>query len=168
MYGYVTFPVWNVHTKHYNHCWRQVHNIYLLCVYVCVCKSKLYCLVWYCVHTDVFAQQVIINNPPSFFIDRQRNVDVQCMVTLNTAIGPDYSALDIAWTDNNNQSRSCQEDHELLTGTNAVFICTLRLPVITPASAGSYVCRASIIGSIIQVTNTLDVTVQGKATLIYV
>ena len=42
---------------------------------------------------------VTIINPPSYVVDGDQNVELQCTVTLSSTIGPDYSALSIDWRD---------------------------------------------------------------------
>ena len=91
---------------------------------------------------------VTIINPPSYVVDGDQNVELQCTVTLSSTIGPDYSALSIDWRDStdtiiNNCSSPQPHGNTQISDT---FSCNLTLATISATSAGNYTCNAAITG----------------------
>ena len=100
--------------------------------------------------------QVTIINPPSYVVDGDQNVELQCTVTLSSTIGPDYSALSIDWRDStdtiiNNCSSPQPHGNTQISDT---FSCNLTLATISATSAGLYTCNAAITGIIISGVST--------------
>ena len=78
-----------------------------------------------------------------------KNIELQCTVTLSSTIGPDYSALNIDWRDTtdtiiiNNCSSPQPHGNTQISDT---FSCNLTLATISATSAGLYTCNAAITG----------------------
>ena len=99
-------------------------------------------------HTEAAVSSVTIINPPSYVVDGDRNVELQCTVTLSHHIGPDYSALSITWTHNTTNVHNCS--HPQPHGNTQIsnnFTCNLTLSNISATSAGLYNCSGLIVGS---------------------
>ena len=106
---------------------------------------------------------VTIVNPPSYVVDGDQNVELQCTVTLSSTIGPDYSALSIHWTSGtdtiiNNCSSPQPHGNTQISDT---FSCNLTLPTISATSAGLYTCNAAITGISTVSTDLIVLQVQG-------
>ena len=106
---------------------------------------------------------VSIINPPSYVVDGDQNVELQCTVTLSSTIGPDYSALSIDWRDSTdtivNNCPSPQPHGN--TQISDTFSCNLTLATISATSAGLYTCNAAITGISGVSTDSFDLSVQG-------
>ena len=107
-------------------------------------------ITWYInnVYVDTSVTDATIINPPSYVVDGDQNVELQCTVTLSSIIGPDYSALSIDWRDNtdtiiNNCSSPQPHGNTQISDT---FSCNLTLATISATSAGLYTCNAAITG----------------------
>ena len=84
---------------------------------------------------------------------------LECHVILNTAIGSDFSVLNISWYHNGtylSASNIITDDDQYL------YISTLYLISVNDTSSGEYVCEASIIENEELVMNFTNVSVQGK------
>ena len=103
-------------------------------------------------------------NPPSYVVDGDQNVELQCTVTLSSTIGPDYSALSIDWRDStdtiiNNCSSPQLHGNTQISDT---FSCNLTLATISATSAGLYTCNGNVIGSKQNIFHAVfNVTVRG-------
>ena len=105
--------------------------------------------------------QVAIINPPSYVVDGDQNVELQCTVTLSSTIGPDHSALSIEWRDStdtiiNNCSSPQPHGNTQISDT---FSCNLTLATISATSAGLYSCNASFSSN--NSSSQLNLQVQG-------
>ena len=92
--------------------------------------------------------QATIINPPSYVVDGDQNVELQCTVTLSSTIGPDYSALSIDLRDSTDtiiSNCSSPQPHGN-TQISDTFSCNLTLATISATSAGLYTCNAAITG----------------------
>ena len=85
---------------------------------------------------------------------------IVCNITLNTAIGPDISVLNVYWYHNNIDITSRSEILEQNKETNTVTTI-LNITSVQPSYAGVYECRAGIVDSVI-VTSRTDLCVIGK------
>ena len=108
-------------------------------------------------------EDVTIINPPSYVVDGDQNVELQCTVTLSSTIGPDYSALSIDWRDStdtiiNNCSSPQLHGNTQISDT---FSCNLTLATISATSAGLYTCNAVITGISGGSTDFIILQVQG-------
>ena len=106
---------------------------------------------------------VTIINPPSYVVDGDQNVELQCTVTLSSTIGPDYSALSIDWTSNADtiiKNCSTPQPHGN-TQISDTFSCNLTLATISATSAGLYTCNAAITGISGGSTDLIFLQVQG-------
>ena len=106
---------------------------------------------------------VTIVNPPSYVVDGDQNVELQCTVTLSSTIGPDYSALSIDWRDStdtiiNNCSSPQPHGNTQISDT---FSCNLTLATISATSAGNYTCNGNITGISGGSTDLIILQVQG-------
>ena len=116
--------------------------------------SNIFCL-------SILVAQVAITNPPSYVVDGDQNVELQCTVTLSSTIAPDYSALNIEWRDSTNtiiNNCSSPQPHGN-TQISDTFSCNLTLATISAASAGLYSCNASFSAS--NRSSQLNLQVQG-------
>ena len=112
--------------------------------------------------TEAAVSNITIVNPPSYVVDGNRNVELQCTVILNHHIGPDYSALSIRWRDNTNTVYNCP--HPQPHGNTQIsntFTCNLTLATVSATSAGKYNCLGEITGSNILQNVFLDLKVEG-------
>ena len=103
---------------------------------------------WSLISAATSVTQATIINPPSYVVDGDQNVELQCTVTLSSTIGPDYSALSIDWRDStdtiiNNCSSPQPHGNTQISDT---FSCNLTLATISATSAGLYTCNAAITG----------------------
>ena len=116
------------------------------------------------VSAATLVSDVIIVNPPSYVVDGDQNVELQCTVTLSSTIGPDYSALSIDWRDStdtiiNNCSSPQLHGNTQISDT---FSCNLTLATISATSAGLYTCNGNVIGSKQNIFHAVfNVTVRG-------
>ena len=111
---------------------------------------------------EATVSNVTIANPPSYVVDGDRNVELQCAVTLSHHIGPDYSALNITWTHNTNTVHNCPypQPHGSTQISNT-FTCNLALVNISATNAGKYNCSGEITGSGVLQVAFLDLKVEG-------
>ena len=96
-------------------------------------------------------------------VDGDQNVELQCTVTLNSTIAPDYSALRIDWRDYNDtiiKNCSSSQPHGN-TQISDTFSCNLTLATISTTSAGLYTCNAAITGISGVFTDLINLQVQG-------
>ena len=102
-------------------------------------------------------------NPPLYVVDGDRNVELQCTVTLSAHIGPDYSALNITWTHNTTTIHNCSipQPHGD-TQTSSTFTCNLTLANISATSAGVYSCSGEVTGSNVTVADIHPLKVEGQ------
>ena len=115
------------------------------------------------IYTEAAVSSVTIVNPPSYVVDGDRNVELQCTVTLSHHIGPDYSALIITWTHNRNTVHNCP--HPQPHGNTQIsntFSCNLTLTTVSTTSAGVYTCSGEIIGSTVFLTDLHNLKVEGQ------
>ena len=114
--------------------------------------------------TEVLTTNVSIVNPPSYVVDGDQNVELQCTVTLSHHIGPDYSALSITWTHNATITHNCSNPQPHgNTQTSNNFTCNLTLAIVSATSAGVYNCSGHIIGSGVTSRDTFHLEkVQGQ------
>ena len=104
---------------------------------------------------DVFIERVSFTPPYAF--DGDRNVELQCTVTLSHHIGPDYSALNITWTHNTTTIHNCSNPQPHgNTQISNTFTCNLTLTTVSATSAGVYVCSGEITGSSILRSSDLN------------
>ena len=118
---------------------------------------------WSLISAATSVTQATIINPPSYVVDGDQNVELQCTVTLSSTIGPDYSALSIDWRDTtdtiiNNCSTPQPHGNTQISDT---FSCNLTLATISATSAGLYSCNAAITGTSGVSTDSFDLSVQG-------
>ena len=108
---------------------------------------------------EAAVSSVTIINPPSYVVDGDRNVELQCTVTLSHHIGPDYSALNIRWASDRSIVHNCP--HLQPHGNSNTFTCNLTLINVSATSAGVYVCSGEVTGSnVLQTVHNL--TVEGQ------
>ena len=85
---------------------------------------------------------------------------IVCIITLNTAIGPDLSVLNYYWYHNNiditNRSEILEQNKKINTITTILNITSVQ-----PSNAGVYECRAGIVDSVI-VTNRTEICIEGE------
>ena len=78
-----------------------------------------------------------------------KGTNISCTITLNTIIGPDYSALNVTWT--NNGSQYGQDTMQLQSSTSretsTKFTSVLTINSNEPSGNGRYCCFAAVIGS---------------------
>ena len=106
-----------------------------------------------------------ITNPPSYVVDGDQNVELQCTVTLSSTIGPDHSALSIEWRDSTNaiiNNCSSLQPHGN-TQISDTFSCNLTLATISATSAGLYSCNAATSTS--NITSQINLQVQGMKSI---
>ena len=108
---------------------------------------------------EAAVSSVTIINPPSYVVDGDRNVELQCTVTLSHHIGPDYSALSIRWA-HNTSTITCP--HPQPHGNSNTFSCNLTLPTVSATSAGVYVCSGEVTGSNVLLADLHNLTVEGQ------
>ena len=118
---------------------------------------------WSLISAATSVTQAAIINPPSYAVDGDQNVELQCTVTLSSTIGPDYSALSIDWRDStdtiiNNCSSPQPHGNTQISGT---FSCNLTLATISATSAGLYSCNAAITGISGSRVGFINLQVQG-------
>ena len=122
---------------------------------------------WSLISAATSVTNVTIINPPSYVVDGDQNVELQCTVTLSSTIGPDYSALSIDWRDSTNTSiNNCSSP--LPHGNTQIsdtFSCNLTLATISTTSAGLYTCNAAITGISGSRVGFINLQVQGSPTL---
>ena len=111
--------------------------------------------------TDTSVNQISIVNPPSYVVDGDQNVELQCTVTLSHYIGPDYSALRITWTDNTNTVHNCPHPQPQGIISNT-FTCNLALATVSATNAGVYTCSGELTGSNILQADFLVLKVEGQ------
>ena len=94
---------------------------------------------------SLFATDVIVTivNKPSYVVDSDQNLILQCNVTLNNHTRPD---LNIRWSHNNSTIYNCSnlEPSKSLQNSNTVFTCNLTLVNISSSTAGLYNCTGYI------------------------
>ena len=113
----------------FSHCCSQVISV-ILCDHI----------------AEGLVSSVTIVNPPSYVVDGDKNVELQCTITLSHHIGPDYSALSIRWAHNRSIVHNCP--HPQPHGnTHNNFTCNLTLATVSASSAGLYNCSGNIIES---------------------
>ena len=108
---------------------------------------------------------VTITIPPSYVVDGDQNVELQCTVTLSSTIGPDHSALSIEWRDSTNtiiNNCSSPQPHGN-TQISHTFSCNLTLATISATSAGLYSCNAATSTS--NITSQINLQVQGMKSI---
>ena len=118
---------------------------------------------WSLISAATSVTQATIINPPSYVVDGDQNVELQCTVTLSSTIGPDYSALSIDWRDTtdtiiNNCSSPQPHGNTQISDT---FSCNLTLATISATSAGLYTCNAAITGISGSRVGFINLQVQG-------
>ena len=115
------------------------------------------------VSTATSVSNVTIINPPSYVVDGDQNVELQCTVTLSSTIGPDYSALSIDWTRGADTIINSFSSLQPLGNTQIsdTFSCNLTLATISATSAGLYTCNATITGISGGSTDLITLQVQG-------
>ena len=64
-----------------------------------------------------------------------------CTITLNHAIGPDHSALNVDWTQDTLSSATPK------IGVHSVFHSSMTISTLTPSTQKVYCCNASIVGT---------------------
>ena len=115
----------------------------------------------YSIFYTTSVSQVAIVNPPSYVVDGDQNVELQCTVTLSNTIGTDYSALSIDWRDGTDiiiSNCSNPQPHGNIQNSST-FSCNLTLATISATSAGLYTCNAAISTS--NSTSLINLQVQG-------
>ena len=119
---------------------------------------------WSLISAATSVTNVTIINPPSYVVDGDQNVELQCTVTLSSTIGPDYSALSIDWNDfitdtiiNNCPSPQPHGNTQI----SDTFSCNLTLATISATSAGLYTCNAAITGISVTRIGFVNLQVQG-------
>ena len=122
---------------------------------------------WSLISAATSVTNATIINPPSYVVDGDQNVELQCTVTLSSTIGPDYSALSIDWRDStdtiiNNCSSPQPHGNTQISDT---FSCNLTLATISATSAGLYTCNAAITGTSGSRVGFINLQVQGSAML---
>ena len=94
---------------------------------------------------SLFATDVIVTivNKPSYVVDGDQNLILQCNVTLNNHTRSD---LNIRWSHNNSTIYNCSnlEPSKSLRNSNALFTCNLTLVNISSSIAGLYNCTGYI------------------------
>ena len=90
---------------------------------------------------------------------------IVCNITLNTAIGPDLSALNYSWYHNNIDITNRNEILELSKETNST-ITILNITSVQLSVAGVYNCTAGIIDGDVM-TNSTDLCLKGKDNQIF-
>ena len=116
---------------------------------------------WSLISAATSVSNVTIINPPSYVVDGDQNVELQCTVTLSSTIGPDYSALSIDWRDStdtiiNNCSSPQPNENTQISDT---FSCNLTLATISATSAGLYICNGILAES--SKDTSYNLTVEG-------
>ena len=119
---------------------------------------------WSLISAATSVTSATIINPPSYVVDGDQNVELQCTVTLSSTIGPDYSALSIDWRDStdtiiNNCSSPQPHGNTQISDT---FSCNLTLATISATSAGLYSCIAAITGISGSRVGFINLQVQGS------
>ena len=116
---------------------------------------------WSLISAATSVTQATIINPPSYVVDGDQDVELQCTVTLSSTIGPDYSALSIDWRDSTDtiiNNCSSPQPHGN-TQISVTFSCNLTLATISATSAGLYKCDGLLAES--SQDTFYNVTVQG-------
>ena len=103
--------------------------------------------------TTVFG--VTINEDSISALKGTNNIIISCAITLNTTIGPDYSALSVTWTHNGSQ----YDQDTVLQATSSgeeskMFTSVLTIDSNEFSDSGSYCCVTTVIGS--GVSNKMD------------
>ena len=96
---------------------------------------------------SLFAIDIVVTivNKPSYAVDGDKNLILQCNVTLNNHTRPDYSDLKIRWSHNNSTIFNCSNLEPLESTPNSnTFTCNLTLANISPSTAGLYTCTGYI------------------------
>ena len=119
-----------------------------------------------CDRAEAVVSSVTVVNPPSYIVAGDQNVELQCTVTLNHHIGPDYSALCIRWAHSRNTVvYNCP--HPQPHGNTQIrntFTCNLTLDTISATSALDlvYTCSGEITGSNIRLSDSISLKVEGQ------
>ena len=77
----------------------------------------------------------LVGTPPVVFT---------CTITLNYAIGPDHSALNVDWTQDTMSVKSSATPE---MGVYSVFHSSMTISTLTPSSQKEYCCNARIFGT---------------------
>ena len=106
---------------------------------------------------------VTIVNKPSYAVDGDQNLILQCSVTLINHTRPDYSGLNIQWSHKNSIIYNCSNLEPLdSTLNNNTFTCNLTLVNISSSTAGLYNCTGYIaIGE--KNVDSFNLTVEGNS-----
>ena len=86
---------------------------------------------------------------------------IVCNITLNTAIGPDLSALKYSWYYNNIDVTTNKRLILPLSIDGETFTSTLQIPSVQSSNAGVYQCSAGIVGSNTITSNITQLCVKG-------
>ena len=112
---------------------------------------------------EAAVSSVTIVNPSSYVVDGDRNVELQCTVTLSHHIGPDYSALSIRWAHKRSIVHNCP--HPQPHGNTQIsntFTCNLTLATVSATSAGVYTCSGEVIRSNVLLHDSHNLEVEGQ------
>ena len=131
-------------------------------------SHKFICQLILCNISFAIDFSVTIVNKPSYFVDGDQNLILQCSVTLNNHTRPDYSGLNIRWSHNNSFIYNCSnlEPQESTPNSN-IFTCNLTLASISSNTAGLYNCTGYIaMGE--KLVDSFNLKVEGIANIVVV
>ena len=89
------------------------------------------------------------------------SASINCIITLNTVIGPDTSFITHYWYYNNNTDITNRSTPLMISGGHTSLITTLNISSVTPSDAGVYECGASIYDNYSTVRNTAQLCAKG-------
>ena len=96
--------------------------------------------------TTVFG--VTINEDSISALKGTNDIIISCAITLNTTIGPDYSALSVTWTHNGSQYGQAAVLQATPSGVaSTMFTSVLKFDSNESSDSGSYCCVPAVIGS---------------------
>ena len=99
--------------------------------------------------------------PFSIVSDVNSSVLINCIITLNTVIGPDTSFITHYWYNNDNTDITSRSTPLMISGEGTSLITTLNISSVQPSDAGLYECRASIDKNNTQMKNTTRLYAKG-------
>ena len=127
--------------EYHYHCKRYANSIIILSESIVLRLKNL-------THTGTTVSNVTINKNSISAFKGTKNITISCAITLNTTIGPDYSALNVTWTHNGSQlATMLQPTPSGMAGMLSMFTRVLTINSNTFSDSGKYCCVAAVIGS---------------------
>ena len=107
--------------------------------------------------TDTSVSYVTVQSLSSYVIGD--DVSIVCTISLTNAIGPDVSLLVVNWfKDDDMITTNTTNNNDLLS----TFYSTLTVTQVSPTDAGVYACNASIDGSDIELSDSMNLCLKGR------